>query len=109
MPETLNGLRVAIIATDDFEQVELVEPRRALNEAGAKTFVIAPKSGKIQGMRHDEKADKVKVDLTLDEANPDNFDALLLPGGALNADALRVVKKAQEFARKFDQEGKPMA
>ncbi|MFB3916543.1 MAG: type 1 glutamine amidotransferase domain-containing protein [Terriglobales bacterium] len=107
--KNLDGIRVAIVATDDFEQVELTEPRKALEEAGAKTFVIAPKGGKIQGFKHDEKADTVKVDVTLDHAKPDDYDALLLPGGALNADTLRVDKRAQEFARKFDQQGKPIA
>jgi protease I len=107
--KTLEGIRVAILATDDFEQDELVKPRQALDEAGATTAVIAPKSGNIQGFRHDTKADTVKVDLTLDKANPDEFDAVLLPGGALNADALRVNPKAQEFVRKIDQSGRPIA
>lgn len=92
--QKLKGLRVAILATDGFEQVELVEPRKALQEAGAKTTVIAPKSGKIQGMKHHEKADQVEVDMTLDKAKAADFDAMLLPGGALNADALRVEKGA---------------
>ena len=72
-------------------------------------MVISPKQGQIQGVKHDEKADKVKVDMALNEANPDDFDAVLLPGGALNADALRVEKKAQDFVRKIDQAGKPIA
>ena len=71
----LNGLRVAILATDGFEQVELIEPRKALDAAGAKTTLIAPKSGKIQGMKHDEKGDKVDVDMTLDKAKAADFDA----------------------------------
>ncbi len=107
--ETLTGLRVAILATDDFEQAELIEPRRALDEAGAKTVVISPKQGEIQGFKHDQKADKVKVDLLLKDADPDDFDAVLLPGGALNADALRVVTEAQQFVRKIDRAGKPIA
>jgi protease I len=107
--KTLQDLRVAILATDGFEQAELVEPRKALEEAGAKTIVIAPKSGKIQGFKHDEKADKVSVDLTLDEASADVFDAVLLPGGALNADALRVEPKAQELVRRIDEAKKPIA
>lgn len=105
----LDGMRVAILATDDFEQVELTEPRNALEQAGAKAVVISPKDDEIQGVNHDEKADKVKVDLPLDQANADEFDAVLLPGGALNADHLRVVKKAQEFVRKIDSAGKPIA
>src|SRR5580700_11236377 len=98
----LNGLRVAILATDGFEEAALVEPRKVLDAAGAKTTVIAPKSGKIQGMKHDEKSEKVTVDATFDSANPADFDAVLLPGGARNADALRVVRPAQQFVREFN-------
>ena len=110
MPEKkLDGLRVAILCTDLFEQVEMTKPRQALDEAGAKTVLIAPKSGKVQGVNHDEKGDRFKVDLQLDEADPRQFDALLLPGGAMNADALRMEEKAQEFVRAIDRAGKPMA
>jgi protease I len=87
----------------------LIEPRKALEEAGAKTTVIAPKPGKIQGFKHDEKAGKVEVGLTLEDANAEVFDAVLLPGGALNADALRVEPKAQELVRRFDEAKKPIA
>jgi protease I len=107
--EKLNSLRVAILATNDFEEAELIDTRKALNEAGAKTSVIAPKSGKIQAMKHDDKTGFVNVDLTLDQANPDDFDAVLLPGGALNADHRRVEPKAQEFVRRIDKAGKPIA
>jgi len=106
---TLDGLRVAILATDDFEQVELIEPRKALDDAGAITTVVAPKSGSIQAMKHDEKVDKVTVDKSLAEVSADDFDALVLPGGALNADNLRVVPEAQKLARSIDQAGKPIA
>jgi protease I len=105
----LSHMRVAILASDGFEQAELEKPRKALEEAGAKTFVIAPKSGKIQGFEHDENGDKVSVDMTLDKAQPNDFDAVLLPGGALNADFLRAEKKAQEFIRSIDQAKKPIA
>src|SRR5579885_714784 len=105
----LDGMRVAIIVTDDFEQVEMTEPREALDQAGAKTVLISPKSGKVTGMNHDVKADSFDVEMSLDQANPNDFDAVMLPGGALNADALRVVPKAQEFMRRMDQSGKPMA
>jgi protease I len=105
----LDGCRVAIIATDLFEEAELIEPRKALDQAGARTTVIAPKAGEIQAVRHDTKTQKVKVDMTLDEANPGEFDAVLLPGGAMNADALRMEKKAQQFVQQFDREGKPIA
>jgi protease I len=110
MPDRkLAHLRVAILASDGFEQAELEKPRKALEEAGAKTVVIAPKPGKIQGFVHDEKGDTVGVDMTLDKADPDEFDAVLLPGGALNADFLRAEKKAQDFIRKIDQAKKPIA
>lgn len=105
----LENLRVAILLTQDFEQSEMTEPRKALQEAGAQTVLIAPKAGQVQGVKHDEKADKFDVEMTLDKASPDEFDAVLLPGGALNADALRVEPKAQEFVRKIDREGKPIA
>ncbi len=105
----LQGLRVAIIATDLFEEAELIEPRKALQEAGAQAVVIAPKAGEIQAVQHDKKTQKVKVDMTLDDARPNDFDAVLLPGGAMNADALRMEKKAQEFVRNIDEEGKPIA
>jgi protease I len=105
----LQGTRVAIIATDLFEEAELIEPRKALHEAGAQTVVIAPKAGEIQAVQHDKKTQKVKVDMTLDEARPNDFDAVLLPGGAMNADALRMEKKAQQFVRNIDEAGKPIA
>jgi hypothetical protein len=101
----LNGLRVAILATDGFEQVELIEPRKALDAAGAKTTLIAPKSGKIQGMKHDEKGDKVDVDMTLDKAKTADFDAMLLPGGALNAGAPRVGKRSSGVRQENGRDG----
>ncbi len=107
----LNGLRVAILATDYFEQVELTEPKKALEQAGATTKIVAPepKKGQITGFNHDTKGDTFKVDLALEQANPADFDAVLLPGGALNADNLRVDAKAQEFIRQIDQAQKPIA
>ncbi len=105
----LEGMRVAILATDDFEQAELIEPRTALQEAGAQTTVIAPKPGKIKAVKHDELVGSVDVDMTLNDASPEEFDAVLIPGGALNADALRVVNAAQEFVRYMDDSGRPIA
>ncbi|MGH9645630.1 MAG: type 1 glutamine amidotransferase domain-containing protein [Bryobacteraceae bacterium] len=105
----LEGMRVAIVVANDFEQVELEAPRKALHEAGAITKIVSPKPGKITGMKHDEKKDDFDVDLTLDQAKPEDFDAVLLPGGALNADFLRVQPKAQEFVRAINKAGKPMA
>jgi deglycase len=105
----LDGMRVAILVTNDFEQVELVEPKKALEQVGAETMIIAPEPGQVQGMNHDIKADTFKVDMTLDQANPDDFDAVLLPGGALNADALRIERKAQAFVEKMNRADKPLA
>ena len=111
MREKLQGLRVAILCTDLFEQAEMAEPRKALDEAGAKTALIAPTKGKVQGVKHDKKADEFPVDMSLDdaEADPEQFDAVLLPGGAMNADALRMNEKAQEFVRAIDRSNKPIA
>lgn len=105
----VNGLRVAILATNGFEEAELLEPRNALVASGARTTVIAPKSGKIQGMKHDEKSQSVAVDSTFANADPADFDAVLLPGGALNADALRVDPGAQKFIQEIDRARKPIA
>ena len=105
----LNGLRVAILVSNDFEQVEMTEPRKALTQAGAQVTLISPKSGQVRGMNHDEKADSFNVDMTLDQANPSNFDAVMLPGGALNADALRMEPRARTFVQEFDRTGRPMA
>lgn len=107
--KVLEGTRVAMLATDLFEESELTEPKKALEEAGARVSVIAPKSGEIQAVRHDEKSQRVKVDLELDRADPDDFDAVMLPGGAMNADTLRVNRKAQEFVQRTDRGDKPIA
>jgi len=105
----LSGLKVAAITTDGVEQVELLEPKKALEEAGAQVLVVAPKAGKVQGFKHHDKADQIPVDLTLDQADPADFDAVLLPGGVINADALRMEKKAQEIVRQIDRRGNPIA
>ncbi len=106
--QTLSGIKVAALTTDGVEQVELLEPKKALEEAGARVIVIAPKDGKVQGFKHHNKADQIPVDMELNRANPAEFDAVLLPGGVINADALRIEKKAQEFVRAIDQQGKPI-
>ena len=102
-------LQVAVLATDGFEEAELTETMRALKEAGAKAVVVAPHSGKIQAFKHHDKSITVPVDLTLDKAEPGAFDALLLPGGALNADALRADPKALKMIRAVQEAGKPIA
>jgi protease I len=105
----LNGLRVAILVTKAFEEIEMTSPRQALEEAGAETVLIAPMEGKVQAFDGVEKSKEYPVDVHLDQANPNDFDALLLPGGTYNADKLRMVDKAQEFVRRFDKAGKPIA
>jgi deglycase len=105
----LQGLRVAILATNGFEEAELLEPKKALEEAGARVLILAPKSGSIYGMKHHDKAGEVKVDLAIASAKTDDFDAVMLPGGALNADALRVEKEAQRLVQEMDRSGKPVA
>jgi protease I len=106
----LSGKRVAIVATDYFEESELTEPLKALKEAGATVEVIAPKSGEIKGLKHVDPGQSVKVDKTLDEADPNDYDAAVFPGGAINADALRVEQKAKDFIISIlDEQGKPTA
>jgi len=105
----LQGKRVAILATDGFEQSELTEPRKALDAAGAKTEVVSPHAGAIRSWKHTDWGDDVRVDRTLDQANFDDYDALLLPGGVLNPDKLRTDPKAVEFVRSFFDAQKPVA
>ncbi len=87
---TLKGLTVAILVTDGFEQVELIEPRKALDQAGAETRVVSPKADHIRGWKSTEWGDEIRVDAPLDQAKPEDFDALLLPGGVMNPDSLRM-------------------
>jgi protease I len=109
MQQNLKGKRVAILATDGFEQVELTEPKKALEQAGATTEVISPKSGEIRGWKSKDWGDSVKVDKTLTNANPSDYDALVLPGGVANPDNLRMDEKAVRFVKDFAQSGKPVA
>jgi protease I len=109
MARKLDGKKVAILVTDGFEQVEMTKPREPLDEAGAETKIVSLTAGKIQGMHHADKGDKFDVDLTLDEARPEEFDALLIPGGLMNPDALRSNDDVLEFTRHFFREGKPVA
>ena len=109
MAKKLEGKKVAILAADMFERVELEEPRKALEDAGATTEVISIHDGEIQGFDHFDPADKVKVDKTVEEVTPDDYDALLIPGGVGNPDQLRGDENAVEFVRTFGESGKPMA
>ena len=109
MAQSLAGKKVAILATDGFEQVELTEPLKALKTEGAQVDIVSPHGGEIQGMKHREKGDKVKVDRTLDETRPENYDAIVRPGGVANPDELRTIPKAVAFARRFFDAQKPIA
>src|SRR5882757_3747366 len=106
---TLSGMKVAILVAEGFEQVELAEPRKALDEAGAETRIVSQAAGEVQGWNHFDKADKFKVDVPLEKADAGHFDALLLPGGVANPDQLRIQPKAVQFVRDFFDAGKPVA
>lgn len=107
--DTLKGLKVAILVTNGFEQVELIEPRKALDEAGAQTRVVSPKPDRVRGWKFTDWGEEVRVDAPLDQAKPEDFDALLLPGGVMNPDLLRMAPKAVAFAKAFFDAGKPVA
>ena len=109
MAETLKNKKVAILAADMFERVELEEPRQALEDAGADVEIVSIHDGEIKGFDHFDPANTVKVDRTVEEASPDDYDALLIPGGVGNPDQLRGVESAVEFVRGFHRAGKPMA
>ncbi len=109
MSDELHGKKVAILATDGFEQSELLEPRKALQEAGAEIKIVSPKPDVIKAWKEKDWGETVKVDLALDKADAEDFDALLLPGGVMNPDKLRVLNEAVEFVRAFYEAGKPIA
>lgn len=109
MSTELSGTRIAILVTDGFEQVEMTKPREALDAAGAQTVVISPGAERVQGMNHHDKADSFPVDVKLEQANPNDFDALHLPGGVANPDALRMNPQAVEFVKAFFEKNKPVA
>ena len=107
--DNLKGLKVAILVTDGFEQVELVRPQRALDVAGAHTQIVSPKRERVRGWNFTEWGDDFSVDVRLERAEPQDFDALLLPGGVMNPDALRTQPKAVEFVKAFFDAKKPVA
>lgn len=106
---SLQGKRIAILVEKGFEQIELTEPRKALIEAGAGTDVVSPVSGSVKGWNFTDWGDEVPVDVTLDEANPDHYDGLVLPGGVMNPDKLRMNPRALEFIKAFFEARKPVA
>jgi protease I len=108
MAQQLSGKKIAILATDGFEQSELIEPQRALKNAGATVHVVSPKSGAIRGWNKADWGDEVPVDVELSQARPEDYDGLVLPGGQINPDKLRLEPSAVQFVRAFFQAGKPV-
>jgi protease I len=108
MTKKLNGKRIAILADDGFEQSELLSPKRALEQAGAKTSVVSPASDRVKGWNHTDWGEKVLVDVALSKARPEDFDALVLPGGVMNPDRLRINADAVRFVQAFFAAGKPV-
>ena len=109
MKDRLSGKKVAILATNGFEQSELLKPREALEDAGATAVVISLEEGEIRGWDDDDWGETVEVDQTLADADPDDFDALVLPGGVMNPDKLRTIPEAVKFVKAFFEAGKPVA
>ncbi|MCU1305222.1 MAG: glutamine amidotransferase [Candidatus Sulfotelmatobacter sp.] len=109
MSDTLKGKTIAILATDGFEQSELVKPKQALEEAGARTQVVSPTENKIKGWDKKNWGEDVPVDVALQSADASQYDALLLPGGVMNPDQLRMNPEAVRFAKQFFDQGKPVA
>jgi protease I len=106
---SLAGRKIAILVDDLFEQAELAEPRKALQAVGATVHIVSPKGPAVTGMKHLDKGDRFQVDVPLDQAKPQDYDGLVLPGGVVNADTLRTSEAAQAFAKAFDGAGKPIA
>ena len=109
MERPLAGRKIAILLTDGFEQVEMVEPRKALENAGAETVLVSPREPEVQGWLHFEKGDRFRVDTPLHSARAGDYDALLLPGGVANPDQLRAIPEAVQFVRAFLNAKKPVA
>ncbi|MGH7204051.1 MAG: type 1 glutamine amidotransferase domain-containing protein [Candidatus Levyibacteriota bacterium] len=109
MGDTLENKKVAILVADGFEQVEMTEPRKALENAGAVTTLISPNTEMVKGWQHTDWGDSFDIDLTLRQAKAENFDALMLPGGVMNPDTLRMDADAVNFVREFARSGKPIA
>jgi len=107
--QKLDGKKVAILVENGFEQIELTSPKQALEEAGAKTHIISPRRGTVKGWEHTQWGQEFPVDVTIDEANANDYDALLLPGGVMNPDKLRINKPAVQFVRTFFDQRKPVA
>jgi deglycase len=109
MSQHLTGMKVAALVEHGFEQAELLEPRKALEEAGATVDLISPVEGKVKGWHHGTWGDEVKVDQPLADAHPDDYDGLLLPGGVFNPDRLRMNERAVQFVKAFAMTNRPIA
>lgn len=109
MNNRLSGKKIAVLVADGFEQVEMTEPRKALEDAGAGTDLVSPAQGKVKGWQHTKWGDEFPVDVKLDDARADDYDALVLPGGVMNPDKLRRDPRAVRFVRAFFDAGKPVA
>lgn len=107
--DVLEGKRIAIVVTDGFEQVEMAEPRGALVAAGARTDIVSPKGGRVKAWAYTEWGDEFAVDVAISEADPEDYDALLLPGGVMSPDKLRVIPEVLDFVRAMVRRGKPVA
>jgi protease I len=109
MNQRLDGKRIAILVENGFEQAELTEPRKALDQAGARTEIVSPVQGQVKGWNENDWGIALPVDVALQSANPNDYDALLLPGGVMNPDKLRMNPQAVEFVKAFFMAGKPVA
>ncbi|HTD94777.1 MAG TPA: type 1 glutamine amidotransferase domain-containing protein [Chitinophagaceae bacterium] len=107
--KTLEGKRVAILTENGFEEVELTSPKQALEEAGAEVDIVSPQKNTVRAWEHDHWSIELPVDVTIDEADPEEYDALVVPGGVMNPDKMRINEKCVEFAQHFFQAGKPIA
>jgi protease I len=105
----LSGKRVAILTENGFEEIELTSPKKALEEAGARVDIVSPQKEKVKAWDHDHWSIELPVDVTLEKADPEDYDALMLPGGVINPDQLRVNQECVDFAQQFLEEGKPVA
>ncbi len=109
MGSKLSGKKIAILVTDGFEQVELTEPKKALEDEGAETVIVSPKEAEVRGWNHTKWGDDFDVDVVISDANADDYDALLLPGGVMNPDKLRLERDCVAFVRAFFDQKKPVA
>jgi len=109
MSTSLNGMRIAILVTDGFEQIELTSPKAALEKEGATAIIAGQQKGRVQGFHHDKKADHFPVDQIFDDIDPNDFDAVLLPGGVQNSDAIRLIEPARTFVQVMQKQNKPIA